>query len=95
MTSLGGGRDFSFPGAGSYDSQEGFDFTVEKSGQNGSGRRGAKRARIQIQCPDLIETPLGGPATEDEELGTDQRHGMIVTTAGPGTIPAILGRKKL
>jgi hypothetical protein len=33
-----------------------------------------------------ILTPLGGPATEDEELGTNQRHGMVVTTAGPGTI---------
>jgi hypothetical protein len=30
--------------------------------------------------------PLGGPSTEDEELGTDQRHGMVETTAGPGTI---------
>ena len=48
--------------------------------------RVAKRTRIQIQCPDIIETPLGGPATEDEELGTDQRHGMVVTTGGPGTI---------
>jgi hypothetical protein len=35
------GRGFSSPGAGSYDSQKGFDFTVEKSGQNGSGKRGA------------------------------------------------------
>jgi hypothetical protein len=33
-------RGFSFPGAGSYDSQKGFDFTVEKSGQNGSVKRG-------------------------------------------------------
>ena len=31
--------------------------------------------------------PLGrGPATEDKELGTNQRHGMVVTTAGPGTM---------
>jgi hypothetical protein len=37
--SLGGG--FTFPGAGSYDSQKGFDFTVEKYGQNGPGKRGA------------------------------------------------------
>jgi len=37
--SLGGG--FIFPGAGSYDSQKGFDFTVEKYGQNGPGKRGA------------------------------------------------------
>jgi len=48
------------------------------------GREG-KRTAIQIQCPDIIKIP-GGPAAEDKELGTDQRHGMIVTTAGPGTI---------
>jgi hypothetical protein len=36
MTDPGG---FSFPGAGSYDSQKGFDFTVEKYGQNGLGKR--------------------------------------------------------
>ena len=35
------GRGFFFPDMGSYDSQKGFDFTVKKSGQNGSGRRGA------------------------------------------------------
>ena len=44
-----------------------------------------KRTTIQIQRPDIIEIPLGGLATEDKELGTDQRHGMVVTTAGPGT----------
>ena len=26
------------------------------------------------------------PATEDKELGTDQRHGVVGTTAGLGTI---------
>ena len=30
--------------------------------------------------------PVGGPATEDEELGTDQRHGMVESSAGPTTI---------
>jgi hypothetical protein len=37
---------------------------------------------IQIQCPDIIKIfqALDGPATEDEELGIDQRHGMIETT---------------
>jgi hypothetical protein len=29
---------------------------------------------------------LGGQASEDEELGTDHRHSMAVTTARPGTI---------
>ena len=43
---------------------------------------------IQIQCPNIIAIPpaLDGHATEDEELGIDQRHGMIVTTLGLDTI---------
>ncbi len=42
---------------------------------------------IQIQCPDIIKTPLIGPgATEDEDIGTNQSHGMVETTAGPGPI---------
>jgi len=43
---------------------------------------------IQIQCPDIIITPLidPGPATEDEEIGTNQSHGMVATTTGPVTI---------
>ena len=47
-----------------------------------------KRTTIQIESPDIIKQPLGVivPATEDEELGIDQRHAMIVTTAGLGTI---------
>ena len=49
------GRGFSFPGAGSYDSQKGNDFTVEKSGQHDSvGEVRGKRTRIPIQCPDII-----------------------------------------
>ena len=46
----------------------------------------SKRTPIQIQCPYIIKKPVVGPASNDEELGTDQRHGMIVTTARPGTI---------
>ncbi len=45
-----------------------------------------KRTTIQIQCPDIIIIPLTIVATEDEEIGTSQSHGMEVTTAGPGTI---------
>ena len=47
-----------------------------------------KRTRIQIEFPDIIKIPLGVtvPATKDEELGTDQCHGMEATTAWPGTI---------
>jgi hypothetical protein len=43
---------------------------------------------IQIQCPNIIGTRpvLSGIATEDEELGIDQRHGMAETTAGPEII---------
>jgi len=50
-----------------------------------------KRTRIQIELPDIIKIHCADgtvalPATKDEELGTDQRHGMIATTPGPGTI---------
>ncbi len=45
-----------------------------------------KRTTIHIECPYVIKTPLFGPATENEEIGTNQSHGMLVTTAGPGTI---------
>ena len=47
-----------------------------------------KRTMIQIQYPDIIKILLGGGglATEDKELGIDQRHGMVEATAQPGTI---------
>jgi hypothetical protein len=47
-----------------------------------------KRTTIQTQCPDIIKTSVAGPAAEDEELGleTDQRHGMVQSSAGPRTI---------
>ena len=79
-----------FPGAGSYDSQRRFDFTVEKSGQNNPGSKG-QRTIIQIECPDIIKIRLWGHAAEDEDLGTDQRHGVVVATAGPGTIDHYAG----
>ena len=44
------------------------------------------RTRIQVECPHIIQAPTVGPTTEDEELGTDHRRGMAVTTDGPGTI---------
>jgi hypothetical protein len=44
------------------------------------------RTRVQIECPHIIQKLLSGPTTEDEEPGTDHRHGMVVTTDGPGTI---------
>ena len=51
-----------------------------------------KRTTIQIQCPDIIKMPLIDPgATEDEEIGTNQSHGMVVTTAGPRTIDGDAG----
>ncbi len=45
-----------------------------------------KRTTIQIECPDIIKKPITDPATEDEEIGTNQSHGMEITTAWPGTI---------
>jgi hypothetical protein len=48
------GRGFSFPGAGSYDSQKGFDSTVEKIWSKWLREARGKRTTIQIQCPDII-----------------------------------------
>src|SRR6266403_2078702 len=45
-----------------------------------------KRTTTQIECPDIIKIFLFDLATEDEEIGTNQSHGMVVTTAGPVTI---------
>jgi hypothetical protein len=47
-----------------------------------------KSITIQIQRPNIIRIRpvLDGPATEDEEFGTGQRHGMEATTVGLGTI---------
>jgi hypothetical protein len=45
-----------------------------------------KHTTIQIHRPGIVKTPIGGVATEDEELGTDQRHGMVASSAGPRTI---------
>jgi len=56
------------------------------SSKNGSWKRGAKRTTIQIECPHIIKTLLVNLATEDEEIGTNQSHGMVITTAGPRTI---------
>jgi hypothetical protein len=42
--------------------------------------------RVQIECPHIIQTLLVNITTEDEELGTDRRHGMAVTTDGLGAI---------
>ena len=46
---------------------------------------------IQIQCPNIIKihNSLAGhdmATTEDDKLGADQRHGIVVTTVDPGTI---------
>jgi hypothetical protein len=44
------------------------------------------RTRVQVECPRIIQVPTVGPTTEDEELGTDHRHGMADTTDGPRAI---------
>jgi hypothetical protein len=44
------------------------------------------RTRVQIECPHIVQKLLVDPTTEDEELGTDYRHGMAMTTFGTGTI---------
>ncbi len=45
-----------------------------------------KRTTVQIKCPCVVKICPGETTAEDEELGTDHRHGMVATTAGPGTI---------
>jgi hypothetical protein len=52
------GRGFSFPGAGPYDSQNGFDFTVEKSGQNGSGKRGENVQQFKFNAQMSLKRKL-------------------------------------
>jgi len=39
------------------------------------------RTSVQIECPHIIEGRPADLTTKDEELGTDQRHGMVATTA--------------
>ena len=52
------GWGFLFPGAGSHNSQRGFDVTVEKSGQNSSGKRGTNvqqsRSNVHISPKDPL-----------------------------------------
>ena len=45
-----------------------------------------KRTRVQVKRPHIIEELLVDLTTEDEELGTDHRDGMTVTTNRPGTV---------
>jgi hypothetical protein len=45
-----------------------------------------KRTRVQVEPPHIIQELPVDLTTEDEELGTDHRHGVAVTTNRPGTI---------
>jgi hypothetical protein len=45
-----------------------------------------KRTSVQVECPHIIQELPVDLTTKDEELGTDHRHGMAVTTDGPRTI---------
>jgi hypothetical protein len=42
------------------------------------------RTRVQIECPQIIQALPVGLTAEDEELGTNHRHGMTAT--GDGSI---------
>jgi hypothetical protein len=44
------------------------------------------RTGVQIECPYIIQALLVSLTTEDEELGTDDRHGHAVATDRLGTI---------
>ena len=42
--------------------------------------------RVQIECPYIIKNLPAEVTTEDEELGTDHRRGVVVTPGGSRTI---------
>jgi hypothetical protein len=44
------------------------------------------RTRVQVECPYIIKKLPVGVTTEDEELGTDHRPGVVITSGGPRTI---------
>jgi hypothetical protein len=44
------------------------------------------RTRVHIECPYIIKKFPEDVTTKDEELGTDHRRGVIVTSGGPRTI---------
>jgi len=45
-----------------------------------------KRTRVQVERPHIIQELPVDLTTEDEELGTDHRYGMAITTNRPRTI---------
>ena len=45
-----------------------------------------KHTRVQVKPPHIIQELPVDLTTEDEELGTDHRYGMTVTTNRPGTV---------
>lgn len=51
-----------------------------------SGAAKDKHTIVQIKPPYIIENIFADQSTKDEELGTDHRHGMVVTTTRSGTI---------
>jgi hypothetical protein len=44
------------------------------------------RTNVQIERPHIVEGHFADLTTKDEELGTDQRHGMVAATAGSRTV---------
>jgi len=44
------------------------------------------RTRVQIECPNIIKKLPMDATTEYEELGTNQRHGVAITSGGPRSI---------
>ena len=45
-----------------------------------------ERTSVQVKCPHIIQKLPVYLTTEDEELGSNHRHRMAVTTDGPGAI---------
>ena len=45
-----------------------------------------ERTSVQVKCPHIVQKLPVYLTTEDEELETDHRHRMAVTTDRPGAI---------
>jgi len=43
-------------------------------------------ARVQVECPHIIQELPVYLTAEDKELGTDHCDGMAITTDRPGTV---------
>src|SRR6266404_4106897 len=84
-------RGFPSPGAGSYNSQRGFDFTAGISSKNGSWKRGENVQRFRSSAQISLKCPPPIPPPKTKRLEPNQSPGIVETTAGPGNIDHDVG----